>query len=56
MQQIAAAGGGAAYQVTDPAQVGKVFFEALARRICLTSGCACPNVGPNSRQDPCNFV
>ncbi|HTS97556.1 MAG TPA: substrate-binding domain-containing protein [Streptosporangiaceae bacterium] len=42
MQEIAAAGGGAAYQVTDPAQVGKVFFEAVSRRICLTSGCAVP--------------
>lgn len=39
LQQIAAAGGGAAYQVTDPTQVGKVFFEALARRFCLAGGC-----------------
>ncbi len=39
MQQIAAAGGGAAYQVTNPTQVGKVFFEALARRFCLQGGC-----------------
>ncbi len=39
LEQIAAAGGGAAYQVTDPAQVGKVFFEALARRFCLSGGC-----------------
>ena len=40
LQQIAAAGGGAAYPVTDPTQVGKVFFEAVARRICQTGGCA----------------
>jgi Ca-activated chloride channel homolog len=39
MQQIATAGGGAAYQVTDPTQVGKVFFEAVARRICQSGGC-----------------
>jgi hypothetical protein len=34
MQEIAATTGGDAYQITDPAQVGKVFFEAIARRIC----------------------
>jgi Bacterial extracellular solute-binding protein/von Willebrand factor type A domain len=39
MQQIAAAGGGAAYPVTDPTQVGKIFFEATARRICQGSSC-----------------
>jgi Ca-activated chloride channel homolog len=39
LEQIAAAGGGAAYQVTNPTQVGKVFFEALARRFCLSGGC-----------------
>jgi Ca-activated chloride channel homolog len=39
LQQIAQAGGGAAYQVTDPLQVGKVFFEAVSRRICLQGGC-----------------
>jgi len=33
MQQIAAAGGGAAYPVTNPTQVGKVFFAAVSRRI-----------------------
>jgi Ca-activated chloride channel homolog len=33
MQQIAAAGGGAAYPVTDPTQIGKVFFAAVSRRI-----------------------
>jgi Bacterial extracellular solute-binding protein len=39
LQRIATAGGGAAYQVTDPTQVGKVFFEAISRRICLATGC-----------------
>jgi Ca-activated chloride channel homolog len=42
LEQIAAAGGGAAYQVTDPTEVGKVFFEALARRFCLSGGCTTP--------------
>ena len=42
MQQVAAAGGGAAYPVTDPTQVGKVFFAAVSRRICQTSSCAAP--------------
>jgi hypothetical protein len=40
MQQIAAAGGGAAYPVTDPTQVGKVFFAAVSRRICQAGSCA----------------
>jgi hypothetical protein len=39
LQQIAAAGGGAAYPVTNPTQIGDVFFEAFARRICQSSGC-----------------
>jgi hypothetical protein len=39
LQRIAASGGGAAYQVTNPTQVGKVFFEAVARRFCLSGGC-----------------
>jgi hypothetical protein len=39
LQQIAAAGGGAAYPVTNPTQIGKVFFEATARRICQGSSC-----------------
>jgi Ca-activated chloride channel homolog len=39
LERIAAAGGGAAYQVTNPTQVGKVFFEAVARRFCLSGGC-----------------
>jgi Ca-activated chloride channel family protein len=39
LQQIAAAGGGAAYPVTNPTQIGKVFLEAFARRICQSGGC-----------------
>jgi len=39
LSQIARAGGGQAYLVTDPTQVGKVFFEAVSRRICLTNEC-----------------
>jgi hypothetical protein len=43
LQKIATAGGGAAYLISDPTQVGKVFFEAIARRICATQGgCAVP--------------
>jgi len=41
MQQIAAATAGSAFEITDPAQIGKVFFEAIARRICESS-CAAP--------------
>jgi hypothetical protein len=39
IEHIAAAGGGAAYLVTQPTQTIKVFFEAVSRRICLSSGC-----------------
>jgi len=44
LQKIAAAGGGAAYgPVTDPNQVGKIFFEGFSRRICESAGgCATP--------------
>ena len=42
LQRIAAAGGGAAYPVTDPTQIGKVFFEATARRICPNNSCGTP--------------
>jgi Ca-activated chloride channel homolog len=38
LQRIATAGGGAAYEILDPLQVGKVFFEAFARRICEGAG------------------
>lgn len=41
LQQVAAATGGGAYEITNPAQVGTVFFEAVARRICDPS-CAAP--------------
>lgn len=40
MQQIAAAGGGEAFRVTNPAQVGQVFFEGISRRICVSNGCS----------------
>jgi Bacterial extracellular solute-binding protein/von Willebrand factor type A domain len=43
LKKIAAAGGGQAYEVSDPSQVGKIFFEAFARRICENAGgCAIP--------------
>jgi hypothetical protein len=43
LKKIAAAGGGQAYEVSDPSQVGKIFFEAFARRICESAGgCAVP--------------
>ena len=41
LQQIATAGGGAAYQVTSPDQIARVFFQAVSRRICQT-GCTAP--------------
>jgi hypothetical protein len=41
MQEIAAAGGGAAFPVTSPSQIDQVFFEGVSRRICLAAaGCA----------------
>ena len=39
LEQIAKAGGGQAYEVTNPAQVGQVFIEAFSRRICLSNEC-----------------
>lgn len=41
MRQIAAATAGTAYEITAPAQIGKVFFEAIAQRICASS-CSTP--------------
>jgi len=41
LQQIAAATGGAAYPISNPAEVGKIFVEAIARRVC-SQGCAAP--------------
>ena len=40
MKQVATAGDGVAYQVTDLSQVGQVFFNAIGRRICENGGCA----------------
>lgn len=41
LRRIAAATGGQAYQITDPAQVAKVFFQAVAHRLC-DPHCAAP--------------
>jgi hypothetical protein len=41
MQDIANATGGAAYQITNPDQIAKVFIEALATRVC-DQGCSIP--------------
>jgi Ca-activated chloride channel family protein len=41
LRQIAAATGGGAYDITSPAQIGKVFFEAFAQRLCDLR-CAAP--------------
>jgi Ca-activated chloride channel homolog len=41
LKQIAQTTGGQAYQITSPAQIGKVFFRALAHRLCQ-SGCVAP--------------
>jgi Ca-activated chloride channel homolog len=41
MQQIASATDGAAYQITNPLEIGKIFIEAISQRLC-TQGCAAP--------------
>ncbi len=41
LQKIAAATGGQAYQITEPAQVDEVFYQALAQRLCNPS-CLAP--------------
>jgi len=41
MQQIASATSGAAYQITNPLEIGKIFIEAISQRLC-TQGCAAP--------------
>ena len=41
MQEIANATGGAAFQVTNPAQIGQVFVEAVSQRMC-NQGCVAP--------------
>lgn len=41
LQQIAAATNGVAYQIAYPAQVGKIFIEAVSQRLC-DQGCTTP--------------
>lgn len=41
LQEIATATGGVAYQISNPAEVGKIFIEAIAHRMC-DQGCAAP--------------
>jgi Ca-activated chloride channel family protein len=41
LQQIARATSGAAYQIKSPAEIGKIFIEAVSQRLC-TQGCAAP--------------
>jgi Ca-activated chloride channel homolog len=41
MQQIADATGGVAYQVSNPAEIGKIFIEAVSQRMCA-QGCESP--------------
>jgi von Willebrand factor type A domain len=41
LQQIAGSTGGVAYRIRNPADVGKIFIEAISQRIC-DQGCAAP--------------
>lgn len=41
LQQIAGATSGVAYQITNPAEIGKIFIEAISQRLC-DQGCAAP--------------
>jgi Ca-activated chloride channel homolog len=41
LQQIAAATSGVAFRVTSPAEIGKIFIEAVSQRMC-DQGCAAP--------------
>jgi Bacterial extracellular solute-binding protein len=41
LRQIARITGGAAYQISNPAEVGKIFIEAIANRMC-DQGCTAP--------------
>ena len=41
LQQVASATGGGAYEITDPTQILKVFFEAISQRLC-NPGCSAP--------------
>jgi Ca-activated chloride channel homolog len=41
LQEIASATGGVAYQISNPAEVGQIFIDAMAQRIC-DQGCPSP--------------
>jgi hypothetical protein len=41
LRQISEATGGTAYQISNPRQIGKVFFKAVANRLC-DPGCTAP--------------
>jgi Ca-activated chloride channel homolog len=41
LQEIADAAGGAAYPITNPTEIGKIFIEAISQRIC-DQGCTPP--------------
>jgi Mg-chelatase subunit ChlD len=41
LQEIAGATGGVAYQISNPAEVGQIFINAMAQRIC-GQGCPAP--------------
>ena len=41
LQEIARATGGVAYKISNPAEVGKIFIEAISQRVC-DQGCAAP--------------
>jgi hypothetical protein len=41
MKEIADATGGAAYQVSNPNEIGKIFIEGVSRRMC-DLGCVAP--------------
>ncbi len=41
LREIANSTGGVAYQISNPADVGKIFIEAISQRIC-DQGCAAP--------------
>jgi Ca-activated chloride channel homolog len=41
LQQVANATGGVAFQVSNPAEIGKIFIKAVSQRMCA-QGCAAP--------------
>ena len=49
LQQVAAATHGKAYQVTQPGQVGRIFYHAFGRRICAPN---CPAGTPQPSASP----